>query len=61
MRFNSFTYGGEIISNMENVVSALFARAKNMTNKTEVDAATSGEAKKEDDKKDDKKVEEKKQ
>lgn len=57
----SFTYGGEIISNMENVVSALFARAKNMTNKTEVDAATSGEAKKEDDKKDDKKVEEKKQ
>ena len=46
---------------MENVVSALFARAKNMTNKTEVDAATPGEAKKEDDKNDDKKVEEKKQ
>lgn len=42
-------------------MSALFTRAKNMTNKTEVDAATSGEAKKEDDKKDDKKVEEKKQ
>ena len=32
---DSFTHGSEIISNMENVVAALFARAKNMTSKTE--------------------------
>jgi len=32
----SFTHGSEIISNMENVVAALFARAKNMTSKSEV-------------------------
>jgi 26S proteasome regulatory subunit N6 len=43
----SFTHGGEIISNMENVVAALFARAKNMTSKT---ATTDDKNKKEEDK-----------
>jgi hypothetical protein len=45
--YSSFTYGGEIISNMESVVAALFVRAKNMTTKTEVAA----DSKEEDDKK----------
>jgi hypothetical protein len=38
----SFTHGSEIIGNMESVVAALFARAKNMTHKTEIAAATNG-------------------
>jgi 26S proteasome regulatory subunit N6 len=50
----SFTYGGEILSNMENVVAALFSRAKNMTTKTEITAATKDEEKKEDNSKEEK-------
>lgn len=56
----SFSYGGEIISNMENVVAALFERAKNLTTKTETITSTEEDNKKNDSKGAGKEAEEKK-